>query len=338
MSVKLATIAEKAGVSVAAVSKALNNRTDIAPATRKRIQTIARELGYSCHFAARTLSTRKTCTVGVVLPFPHIPAVIARLRGIQVAAGKSGYVTTVSFHGGDPEDETREISVLQGRVDGIILTPVSDARERAGFIEGLGMPVVQMSETINGLRADYVGDDDFEGGRIAALHFIETGAKKPAYFAATDEGASDRLIIRGMRSVLAEHKLAMEKKRIFRGNVDKETIRENVLSMLKKKDRPDAICCFSDNVALWVIENLLVNNIQVPDDIRVLGYDNIEFSAIARIPLSTISQPNHEIGRNAMQMMLERLADPDTPRPPRKLIFPPELIVRKSTERTVDGR
>lgn len=335
MKVNLAVIAHKAGVSTASVSKALNNKSDISAATKKKIRNIAAELGYSCNFAARTLSTRRTCTIGIIQAFPHIPTVIERLKGVQDTAMEYGYVTSVSLHSGDPEDEKRQLSVLAGRVDGFIITPVDCTAERARIIDNTDMPLVQMSDAVTGLLADYAGGDDFEGGCLGAAHLLEQGARRISYFAGASRSSSDREIIRGIRSVLSEQGLSMKSGMVLRENTDKKRIRANVNSLLRKKNMPDAVFCFSDTAALWVMDSLMQQGISVPGDMLVLGYDNIAVSEIARVPLSTISQPNYEIGRNAMKMLAERLDPEISDQPPRKIIFPPRIISRNSTARTL---
>jgi len=333
MGVTLADIAKAARVSVAAVSKALNNRPDISAATRKRIKRIAAELGYVTNLAARTLSINKTQTIGVVMPFPHIPTVTDRLRGIQAAALDHTYLTSVAFHDGGPEAETKQIRMLLGRVDGLVITPVNQSDEIEHYLKKAGIPLVSMSEPFRHLETDFVGDDDREGGRLAARHLLEENRFPIAYLGETPDTPSDLAILEGIEDVLSESGERMDERMIRWGNLDMHGTRKNVDALLALPRRPQALFAFSDLTAMWALERLEAKGLRVPEDVALMGYDNILFAALARVPLTSIEQPNFDIGYQAASILLERLTEEKGNGPCKKVIFKPKLVVRSSTRR-----
>ncbi|MDD2706573.1 MAG: LacI family DNA-binding transcriptional regulator [Verrucomicrobiae bacterium] len=333
MSITLADIAEKAGVSVAAVSKALSDQSDIAPATRRRIKQLAGEMGYVMNVAARTLTMKKTMAIGVVLPLAHIPAVTDRLRGIQAEAMERRYLTSVAFHNGGIDEERKQIEMLYGRVDGFVITPANQSLELAKLLKRLDLPVVCMSEPLVKMETDFSGDDDEEGGRLAAAHLLERGRERIAYLGYAEGTPSDQAILKGMREVFAGKGLSLDKSWIRWGNASQAETRANMDALLAMTPRPDAIMAFSDVTALWVLEHLERRKVAVPGEVAVAGYDDTIFAELGRMPLTSVAQPNFEIGRQAARLLLERLEDESgaAAAPCRRVVFKPRLAVRMSS-------
>lgn len=322
-------IAKAAGVSRAAVSKALNDKADIAPATRERIKRLAGKMGYSFNFAARALSSRKTMTIGVVAGYPQLSPVIDRIMGIQEECEKSGYLSTISFHTGSLEKEIAHINLLRERIDGLIITPTNPSSKLVECIENLKLPLVFMSESIPECQFDVVSDDDELGGYLAYSHLLNSGRKKIAYFGNQPHIFSDQALLRGCARAAGESGIILDDSLTFWGNTEKTSIAANIEKALKTTSI-DAVFCFCDIAALWSMEKLLELDIAIPDDIAVAGYDGTDFSAMARIPLTTITQPNIEIGRQAAATLLERITNQNSTAP-KKIIFPPKLLIRDST-------
>jgi LacI family transcriptional regulator len=331
--VTLKQIAEKVGVSAAAVSKALSDRSDIAPKTRARIKKIAQQMGYSVNVAARTLATNRTMTLGVIVPFPRNPTVVERLRGIQASALEAGYLTSMSFHDGVPEDERKQIRLMANRVDGLIITPVSQTKELADVLTMCNVPVVCMSEPLQCLETDYVGDDDRLGGRFLGEHLLQTGRSRFAYFGETIWTPSDKGLLEGLREVLSDSasKLAFLREHTTWDNFTREQTLRNIQRILTCEARPDAILSFCDQTSLWIFQELVHRGFRVPQDVAICGYDNNEHLEYVSVPLTSVAQPNYEIGSQSVCLLLDRLRDKNTDYPFRKVIYSPELIVRQST-------
>lgn len=334
MRVSLAQIAKKAGVSTAAVSKALRDHDDIAPATRKRIKELARKMGYRGNFAARVLATRETLTLGLAVAFPQIPTVVERVRGAQQIARDNDYALSVAFHSGTEEDQCAQIAMLHDRVDGIILTAGAVGPQLVALLRSLPVPFVAMSEPLSGLSADYVGGDSVEGGKTVARHFIEQGRRRIAFIGESLHTPSDEAIVAGMRQVCEEAGMALDETLLRYPAMTREATAQAVEELLGVEQPPKAIAAYSDLSALWVLDALHCRGVRVPADIAVAGFDDIEFARLGAVPLTSVAEPNYEVGCRAAQALLERIQarkNDRPPAPPRRIILPCELHVRAST-------
>lgn len=334
MAVTLHDIAKKAGLSVAAVSKALNNRPDISQTTAKKVRRIADRLGYTVNIAARTLVTRRTGVVGVIVSFPENPTVVERLRGIQSAAVEHEYLTSIAFHDGSVEKEIQQIRLMNGRVDGIVVTPSNQLPAIKNALIQTGLPVVLMNEPIDGFAVDFIGNDEEEGGRLAAEHAFSIGCRNSAYLGSSATIPSDQGIIAGLKKSLGNNNLTLSPDYILWGNTTSEATRSHVDFLMSMSSRPDFIATFSDLTAFWVLARLNEIGVRVPQDVSVIGYDNIEFTQLTRPTLTSISQPNMEIGRTALNTLMDRIEDTNSAIPFRRIVFRPELVIRDSTKRS----
>jgi len=332
MAVTITQIAKRIGVSPGAVSKALNNKKDISPAMRKRIQQTASQMGYSVNIAARALVSKRTMTVGVVIPFPELETGMSRLQGIQNKCDEKGYLTACTFHNGNADDENKRLNYLKGRVDGIIMTPSGNNSELSDLIEGLSVPVIFMSETVPEIDIDFVSDDDEEGGYLAALHLLNEKQTNFAYFANNANIYSDQCIIRGIQRACEKQKLNFNDIEIYWENASKEKAESNIRQLIENRPDISGIFCFSDVSALWVMEKIIAMGKSIPDDFRIVGYDDIKFSTMAKVSLTSVSQPSMEIGFQAATLLLERIAEKKKSKMPRKIIFAPKLIKRQSSK------
>ena len=332
MAVTITDIANRAGVSNGAVSKALNDKHDISQAMKKKIRKLADEMGYSVNIAAKALSTQKTSTIGIVVAFPQIPTVAERIIGIQELASEHGYLPMVTFHNGTSTDEIDHLKKLRNRIDGLIITPINQCSQLAKALKTLKIPVVFMNEMITGLDADFVGDDDERGGVLAATHLLETAGSNMVYLGNQANYYSDSAILRGIRRVFEERNIDYNCFSAYWGNYSQANTQKNIEALFKETPDVKSIFAFSDMTALWALDILNKKGISVPGEMKLVGYDNIEFAAMARIPLTSISQPNREIGYTAASLLIERLQKKTAGKfIPKKIVFPPALEVRESS-------
>lgn len=324
-------IAKKAGVSPGTVSKALADREDVSVRTKRRIKKLAEELGYIPNYIARSLVTNRTHTIGLVTPYLGNPALVERIRGIQNTCLEREYFLVSCLNEGKEKEERAQIKALLSRkVDGLILTPSSQSKELKNLIKEIEIPVVLMSEMIDGLDCDFVGEDDYEGGKIATEYLIKLGHRDIAYFGNSPDIYSDRCILKGYKDTLERYGIEFKKEYIFWGNAEEKILEDNIENLLT--NTATGIICWSDVIAIEVLKELEKRDKKVPEDISVVGYDNIEMLSLFHIPLTTIGQPNFLIGKKAVEVLLERI-EKRTDEPARKVIFKPELIVRGSTGR-----
>ena len=332
MAVTVSDVAKRAGVSRAAVSKALNDKPDISQAVKRKIKRIAHEMGYTVNIAAKALSTNKTGTIGIIVGFPQIPTVAERIIGIQEKAAEAGYLALTTFHSGKLQEEIDYLEKIKNRVDGLIMTPINPDKKLINALKSLSMPLVLMNEMLEGFNADFVGDDDEYGGEIGGKHLLTKTNKHIAYFGNNEKYYSDNSLIRGIKRAYEETGRNLNLFSNYWDNFSKENTEKNVAEALAKNSDLEGIFAFSDMTALWIIDYLSEQGVSVPEDIKVIGYDDIEFAKMSRISLTSIAQPNREIGRSAAAMLIERIkADNLRQAAPRKTIFPPELKIRQSS-------
>ena len=324
-------IAKKADVSIATVSKALTGKEDVSKATRRKIIRVARHMNYRPNPIARSLVTRRTNTLGLIMPYITNPASTERLHGIQHAAFEREFmfISCLSANN-DNNTEQKYFQMLCDRqVDGIIIMPIEKNTKDFLSHRSSDISVVIMSECINNLPYDFVGNDDEEGGRIACEHLVKGGHKHIAYLGNSPSVYSDIEVIKGYRNVLEKHHIKESSKLITFGNTNRDTLRKNISNLMSLSPRPTAIMTWSDMIAFWCLEELEKLNIDVPGDMALIGYDNIELSAMFRIPLTTVGQSNYQIGASAADCLIDQIQNKHTVHP-RKIIFQPRLVVRES--------
>ncbi|MDO9465212.1 MAG: LacI family DNA-binding transcriptional regulator [bacterium] len=324
-------IAEKADVSIATVSKALAGKEDVSKATRRKIVRIARHLNYRPNPIARSLVTRKTNTLGLIMPYITNPAATERLRGIQHSALEREFMLISCLSANDGKDsEQKYFQMLCDRqVDGIIIMPIEKSTKDFLSHFSFNLPVVIMSECINHLPYDFVGNDDEEGGRLACEHLVKGGHKHIGYLGNSPSVYSDIEIIKGYRNILEKYHIKEKSNLITFGNTNRDALRKNIAGLMSLSPHPTAIMTWSDMIAFWALEELEKLNINVPRDMALIGYDNIELSAMFRVPLTTVAQSNYQIGTSAADCLIDRIQDKLTDHP-RKIIFKPSLIIRES--------
>ncbi len=325
-------VAAAAGVSVGTVSNVLNRPQSVPEKTFARVQDAIRELGYVRNDAARQLRAGRSTTVGLIVLDARNPFFTDVARGSEDEASSHGVSVIL---GNSDESATREARYLdlfeEQRVRGVLISPLGEDEERLQRLRANGTPVVLVDRSSVDTKLSSVAVDDVAGGRIAVEHLIEVGRRRIAFVGGpvTIRQVSDRL--HGAREVVAENP-----------GVDLEVIETTALTVLEGRrvghgllekspaERPDAIFAANDLVAFGLLQGLMmIGSLKVPQDIALIGYDDIDFASAAVVPLSSVRQPSQEIGSSALRILLEEADDADLP--PRRIVFTPELIARAST-------
>jgi len=192
---------------------------------------------------------------------------------------------------------------------------------------------VLLSEPWPQIEADYVGMDDREGGRVAMRHLVDRCHRQVAYLGQAADTPSDRALLDGMRCALREVRLPARALRVLWGNTEQAATAANVERLLAATPRPTGIIACSDMAAIWVMHRLRARGVVVPKDIAVVGFDNTELADLAAVPLTSVGQPSFDIGRQAGALLIERLRTAGTPLPWRRVVFPPQLVIRESSGR-----
>lgn len=330
MAASIREVAQRAGVSVGTVSNVLNDSPRVSSAAAAKVRAAIADLGYVRNDAARQLRAGRSTTVGLVVLDVRNPFFTDVARGAEDEAAKSGLAVIL---GNSDEDDRRESGYLdlfeEQRVHGVLISPYGDIEERLRRLRERGTPVVLVDRESRDALISSVSVDDVAGGRLAVAHLLATGRRRIAFAGGSLDirQVSDRLA--GARAAIAE--VAGASLEVL--EADALTVLEGRRvgeALIARAERPDAIFAANDLVAVGLLQALVMSGeLRVPDDIALIGFDDIDFAAAAVVPLSSIRQPRHEIGATALRILREEAAEPDLP--PRRIVFQPELVVRAST-------
>lgn len=337
MPVTMKDIARDLGVSVITVSKALRNHEDISEPTRQRVLRRVKELNYQPNRAARSLVTGRSFTIGLVVPDLQHPFFGEIARAISRSIRARDYGLIIAASEDDPAIEAREIEGLIARqVDGIVLASVQISAASGVFarLAQSKMPYVLIDRNFPGLEANYVGVDDAAIGRMAAEHLVDRGCLRIAHLRgpAVSTGVGR---LRGYRQALKKRGIPVPPEYVVDLKGGDSQSEENgfkgMQRLLGLRAVPDGVFCYNDEVAIGALRAILKADLRVPDDIAVIGVDNIRFADLLRVPLSSIDQKSDQIGAQAAQLALKLIESRES-LPPRQIVLPIELIARDSTQ------
>jgi LacI family transcriptional regulator len=327
-------IAHDLGVSLMTVSKALRSHSDISEETKRRVLKRARELNYRPNWIARSLVTRRTYMVGLIIPDLMHSFFAEVAKGIARKFEPLGYQIVISNSEESPGVELREVEVLLDRsVDGIIVA-AAEPNIRGDLFKKLQshkIPYVLIDRLPSGFEGHFVGVKDEEIGLMATEHLVEQGCRRIAHLRgpANSTGIGR---LRGYRRALAKHGLEAQPEYVVSGQHEDSTGYEGMRKLLGLSPQPDGVFCYNDPVAAGAIKAILEAGLKVPDDIAVIGAGNVHYSDLLRVPLSTIDQSSTLIGETAADLLVECI-EAKKPLPARRTLITPRLIVRESSRR-----
>lgn len=320
-------VARRAGVSKSLVSLVLRGAPNVSDERREAVTRAAREIGYRPNAVARSLVSRRSYVIGVMVSDLHNPYFTEVIDGIEVAARAAGYRALFNSGGRTASGEAEAIdTLLQQRTDGVVMAgPVLGARRIAQV--AASVPVVVVARSSRSPAHDSITNDDRMGARLAVDHLVSLGHRAIAHVdGGTGAGAPQRRS--GFLRAMAGHRLEGTAT-VVRGTFTEEGGREGVHALLRARRRPSGIFVGNDLAAVGALDALDEHGLRVPQDISLVGYDNIALAGLGHIDLTTIDQPRREMGASAVRLLLER-RDGDRHRA-RHLVVPPSLIVRGST-------
>jgi LacI family transcriptional regulator len=331
MAVKIKDVAARAGVSVGTVSNVLNGRVTVSPATVDRVRAAIDALGYVRNDAARQLRAGRSRSIALVVLDVGNPFFAAVARGAEARAARDGYVVLLGSSGADRAQERLYLDqFVEQRVAGVLLTPTDASSDVVERLAAAGIPVVLVDEQTERDDVSTVSVDDVEGGHLAVAHLLAADRRRVAFITGplTTRQAADRLA--GARRAIAE----VEGAELEIIETDAMTVlagRAAGVRLRERTDRPDAVFAANDLLAVGVLQALtMLGDIRVPDDIALIGYDDIDFAAATVVALSSIRQPAEALGSTAVDLLLRHLdGEPDPAE--RKVRFRPELVVRASS-------
>jgi LacI family transcriptional regulator len=330
----LSDIAKDLKVSAVTVSKVLRNQGRISLRTRARVLKRVKELNYQPNLVARSLVTRRTYTIGLLLPdFTH-PFFAEIAKAIAETVRPRGYHVIISYFEEDPALERMEAdSLLSRRVDGLILasSQLPGKLELFNQLRMRKLPFVLIDRPIDGVRASFVGVDNDAVGRLATTHLISQGRRRIAHLRGPKIGLATKRL-NGYLIALKKHKMKAPANFVVDAGFQDHTGYEAMKQLLQVNPLPDGVFCYNDPVAIGAMKALHEAGLRVPEDVAVVGAGNVHYSDALAVPLTTIDQKTREIGARAAGLLLEQI---ESKRPPRAatILFVPELVPRKSTQR-----
>jgi LacI family transcriptional regulator len=326
--VTMADVAREAGVSLMTVSRVVNNKEGISPATRQRIQAVIERLGYRPSNIARGLVTKRTGTLGLVVPDNANPFFSEVARGAEHVAYAEGYNV---FLCNTEEDVERELTVLQSleekRVDGIVLCS-SRLEEDALRAALAGHPAaVVINRQVEG---DFgtVRIDDLTGGRLATQHLLQTGHQAIGYLAGPPASHSGQQRFVGYRAILDDAGLPYVPDRVRHCSPRVEGGYQTALELLTAHPELTALFCYNDLVAVGALQACAELALTVPDDLAIVGHDDIPLAALVTPSLTTCHVPRYELGGQSMRLLLDHVRN--HPERCEEVVLRPELVVRAS--------
>jgi LacI family transcriptional regulator len=327
-------IARKANVSYATVSRALNNKRGVRESTRQRVLDLAAQMRYTPNDIARGLVKRRTHTLGLIIPDITNPFYPGVARGIEDGAAEQGFSIFLCNTNWEREKEADYLRLLaEKRVDGIILAPIDNEVETLEKSLTGKIPIVYVSNAPVGTRHSFVVIDNVLGGFLATEHLIEAGYKSIGFIGSTEDSLTIAERLKGFRRALRKHGLPVEKNYIQLGEFKQESGYRIIERMIAVGSYPRAVFAENDLLALGVMQGIKASGLSVPDDIAVVGFDDIPFASFPEVQLTTIRQPTYEMGRKAVEILLEHTGGSAESQQAevRQIYIEPWLIIRKSS-------
>ncbi len=329
MNVTIRDVARMAGVSVATVSRVLNASAVVHPDTRARVLAAASALQFAPNAAARSLSSRRTHALGVVLPDLYGEFFSELLRGMDQTAQARGHHLLVSSSHHEAEGLAAAMRAMRGRVDGIIVMAPEIGPEALAQVLPDGLPIVAINATAPQANVHSVLVDNFGGARAMTRHLATLGHRRIGFVAGAARNADAAERERGYRAGLKEARLRYDPTLRVRGDFTEEGGFASARVLLALADSPTAIFAANDAMAVGVLSAVRTAGIAVPGAIAVVGFDDIPIARFLSPPLTTIRVGIAELGARATELLLGALAEPGTV-PQRREMQPTRLAVRDS--------
>ncbi|MDX8520975.1 LacI family DNA-binding transcriptional regulator [Mesorhizobium dulcispinae] len=324
----IADVARYAGVSVATVSHVMNRTRHVEPETAERVRAAITALRYSPNSLARSLRRGETKTIGLLLPDNSNPFFASVARQIEDAGFVAGYTVILCNSDGSAEKEERYLSVLMAKqIDGLIFAGSSDhARVFASL--STAVPAVLLDREIHSVHVDSVLVDHDHGGYLAGRYLVGLGHKRIGVIGGPRDSSSSPARLRGFTRALEEAGLALSPSSVVDSDYHFAGGRLAMERLMEQAPEITAVFACNDLMAMGAITALRSRGLRVPDDMSLVGFDDIPYAVTTWPPLTTIAQPVEKIGTRAVSLLLERVGEPTAPS--RREVLAPVLVERES--------
>jgi LacI family transcriptional regulator len=329
-------IADKLGLSIGTVSKALRDSHEISEETKKKVLAVVKELQYVPNPYASSLRRQKSKTIAVVLPEVTDSYFSVAINGIETVARERGYHVLIYL---THESFEREEAILKefqsGRVDGILMS-VSEETCSGNHIRQVideDVPVVFFDRICEEVKTATITTDDFESGYKATSHLIEQGCKKIAFLKISASLSIINKRLEGYKKALEERKIKYSDADIIRCNDNAENNYLLVRKLLQKKNHPDGLIASVEKLTTPVYQVCKESGLHIPNDIKLISFTNLQTAAILNPPLTTIMQPAFEMGKTAATLLFKGIEKKNFDLASEKIVLPSRLIERESTKK-----
>ena len=325
-------VAARAGVSVTTVSHTLNGTRFVSEAARAKVHEAAHALGYVPSEIARGLKHNTTRTLGMLVPNNSNPYFAEIIRGVEHHCYGAGYSLLLCNTNDDPQQQADHLRVLaERRVDGIVLVASGDDDAIVDVCKDLRLPLVLVDREIDTIAADLIEVDHAAGGDLATSHLLSLGHARVACIVGPADLRPSQQREAGWRRALERAGVTPRADEVVRGDFGPESGAAAMRRLLKSAQPPSAVFVCNDMMAIGALHAAHEAGIDVPRQLSVVGFDDIELAAYTSPPLTTVAQPKEAIGTGAAGLLLERLRDGRTA--PRRAVLQPELHLRATTAR-----
>ncbi len=339
MRMTISEIAKLANVSKSAVSIVLNNKAGVSEETRSKVQAIIDKYNYSPNQIAQSLAARETKSIGLVIKEIDNPYFAKLMRGVYDACSQLGYSVLLGSSELSPEKETEIIKTLVSkRVDGLIISPLQNEEADFTYLADLlndSYPLVMLGVVTN-YSTNVVDIDNVKAAYDAVSYLIEQGHTRIGHFAGPARSGHGQKRLEGYKQALIDHNIPIDKNYIVPVEPytpDGYLAGKELFS--SRTEHPSAIFCYNDLVAIGLINALTELGIEVPEDVSVMGFDNIDFGEYVRIPLTTVQMPAYEIGKSAANLLVKQISSSASPLI-EKVILDHRVIKRASVSKKVE--
>ncbi|MBI4536024.1 MAG: LacI family DNA-binding transcriptional regulator [Ignavibacteriae bacterium] len=326
-------VAQELGISAMTVSRALNNRPYVDEETRRKVEQVAERLGYSPNHIAKSLATRKTHTIGVVLPEITHSFFPEAIRGIEEVTYQRGYHLILTHSAEDAEREKDAIRTLESkRVDGILISTaqtVEDYRTYNQLVKS-GVQLVFFDRCVWGIGASCVSINDEESAKQITEHLIGHGYRKIAHLGGPQRVSIGKARLRGYRRAIERHGMTCREELVIESGFHERGGYEamNKLLNLSPSRRPRAVVAINDPAAFGAMKAIAERGLRIPQDIAIVGFSDDIRSDLMPTPITTVRQPAYELGKRAAQQLLAEIEGKS--QPPTKSVVNAELVIRRS--------
>ena len=328
----LQEVARAAGVSPSTVSRTLSRPDLVNGETRERVEAAVRELGYRPSRVARRLRVARGYSelIGLVIPDLQNPFFADVARGVEDVAARHGYTVLIGNSDEDVEKEARYLNAMMAEaVDGIILPPSCEGRSAAVDLARAGVPLVCVDRRLDKARADTVVVDNVRGAADATEHLIALGHRRIGYLEGKQGVSTTRERLEGYLAALVAQGIESDPGLLVAGDSRPESGRRLAAKLLERPDRPTALLVGNGMMTLGAVEAIHAQGLRIPDEVAVVGYDDMPWALALTPALTVVRQPGYELGLRAMELLRQRIHEPE--RSFTTVMLQPELVVRGST-------